>query len=294
MGAALETVAHHWPVYLIEAALLGAFMFSASAVVATVQHPASAVRRRVRSPMARRAVIGVAMGVTAVALIYSPWGQRSGAHFNPAVTLAFAALGRIAPWDAVFYIPAQMAGGIAGMLAARAALGERLAHASVDHVRTVPGARGPRAAFVAEAVISFALFSSVLAVSRSGAAAYTGLVAGALVALFITFEAPLSGMSMNPARTIASAVSARRFTAVWVYLVAPPCAMLAAAGAHAVVFAPSTTPATMSPHAAHKCLLNCRHDASAGNHAAGGGIQHNAGGTADHRKQAVEATGPHP
>ena len=59
-------------------------------------------------------------------------------------------------------------------------------------------------------------------------APFTGLFAGVLVALYITFEAPLSGMSMNPARTLASAVSARLWTSIWVYFTAPPLGMLAA------------------------------------------------------------------
>ena len=59
--------------------------------------------------------MGVAMGSTAVALIFSPLGKRSGAHFNPSVTLTFFRLGKIKAWDAVFYVLFQFAGGIAGV-----------------------------------------------------------------------------------------------------------------------------------------------------------------------------------
>ena len=72
--------------------------------------------------------------------------------------------------------------------------------------------------------------SVILRVSNHGRYhRYTGLCAGLMVALFITVEAPISGMSMNPARTLGSAVFAHNWTALWLYFVAPPLGMLAAA-----------------------------------------------------------------
>ena len=59
---------------------------------------------------------GRAMGLTAVALIYSPWGRRSGAHLNPAVSLTFWRLGKMAGWDATFYVVGPVLGGLAGVL----------------------------------------------------------------------------------------------------------------------------------------------------------------------------------
>src|SRR5262249_59931874 len=97
-------------------------MVSACLVTVAVQHPASPVRGVVTSSLLRRAVIGMAMGLTAVGLIYSPWGQRSGAHLNPAVTLTFWRLGKVAAWDAVFYVLAQFAGSLAGVLVAASVL----------------------------------------------------------------------------------------------------------------------------------------------------------------------------
>src|SRR5204863_479529 len=72
----------------------------------------------VLGPLLRRALMGLAMGLTAISLIYSPWGQQSGAHFNPAVTLTFLRLGRVAPWDAALYVGAQFVGGVAGLAVA--------------------------------------------------------------------------------------------------------------------------------------------------------------------------------
>src|SRR5262249_21295797 len=96
-----DAVTRHWPEYLIEAAGLGLFMISASVFALVLFHPGSPAAGL--APLARRMLMGVAMGLTAVGLIYSPWGQQSGAHFNPAVTLTFLRLGLVAPWDATFY-----------------------------------------------------------------------------------------------------------------------------------------------------------------------------------------------
>jgi aquaporin Z len=225
-----RALATHWREYLIEGWGLGTFMLSACLFCALLEHPSSPLRAAIGSGTLRRVLMGIAMGATAMAIIYSPWGERSGAHLNPAVTLTFLRLGRVGSWDAFFYVVAQLVGGAAGVLASRAILGRAIAHPTVAYVVTVPGAGGARVALVAELVISFVLMFAVLAVSANARAArYTGVVAGALVAAYIAIEAPYSGMSMNPARTIASAVVAREWTGLWIYLCAPPIAMLLAA-----------------------------------------------------------------
>jgi aquaporin Z len=90
--------------------------------------------------------------------------------------------------------------------------------------------RGVGVAFVAEMSIAFILMSMILRVTNTPRLArYTGLFAGALVATYISLEAPLSGMSMNPARTFASALPAQVWTALWLYFTAPPLGMLLAA-----------------------------------------------------------------
>lgn len=227
MTDALRT---HWAEYLIEAAGLGVFMLSACLVTVVLQHPASPAHRLVADPTLRRAVIGIAMGLTAIALVYSPFGRRSGAHLNPVVTLTYLRLGMIAPWDACFYVTAQFAGGVAGVMVAKAIAGPGLAHPLVSYAVTVPGAFGVGAAFLAELAISFGMMTLVLQASNSPRLTrFTGLLCGALVALYIVVEAPLSGMSMNPARTVGSAVSAGTWTGLWVYFAAPLVGMLLAA-----------------------------------------------------------------
>jgi aquaporin Z len=221
----------HWPEYLIEAAALGLFMLSASAFVALLEHPASPVRQALADPTLRRFLIGLAMGLTAIAIIYSPWGKRSGAHINPAVTLTFARLHKIERWDAVFYIAAQFIGAALGMAIALLTLSSAVvAHPAVNYVETLPGGAGPGAAFLAEAAISCGLMLMVLIVSNKHELnRYTGLLAGALVATYITIEAPISGMSMNPARSFGSALAAQDWQALWIYFTAPPLGMLLAA-----------------------------------------------------------------
>src|SRR5207302_11507696 len=94
-------VTRHWPEYAIEAACLGLFMISACVFVTLLEHPLSPLHAAVADPTLRRVLVGVAMGLTAIGLIYSPWGQQSGAHMNPSLTLTYFRLGKIARGDAL-------------------------------------------------------------------------------------------------------------------------------------------------------------------------------------------------
>jgi aquaporin Z len=228
----LQRLRSHWPEYLIEAWALGIFMVSAGVFTTLIEHPDFGVHDLVPDATVRRVLIGLAMGATAVGLIYSPWGKRSGAHMNPAITLTFWRLERMNGADALLYVVAQFAGGVLGVLAVHAAFGERFAAPPVAFVVTLP-MHGVPLAFALELLISGVLMLTVLAfTSRARLAPYTGLAAGALVALYIAVEAPFSGMSMNPARSFASAVPAGLWDALWIYFVAPPLGMLGAAAIH--------------------------------------------------------------
>jgi len=189
------------------------FMVSAGVFTTLFEYPDSPVHAALADPVIRRGLIGLAMGLTAVGIIYSPWGRQSGAHINPAVTLAFLRLGKITRIDAMFYIVAQFIGGTAGVLLVVVLLGASFTAPPVALVATVPGAGGDWPAFAAEFIISAGLMWAVLFCNgRKRLEAFTGLAAGILVAVFILFEAPLSGMSMNPARTFASAASGGAWT----------------------------------------------------------------------------------
>jgi aquaporin Z len=257
-----DAIRKHWPEYLIEAAGLGVFMVSACAFATLLFHPASPVPTLLTDSTLRRVLMGCAMGLTAIAIIYSPLGKRSGAHINPSVTLTIFRLGKLEAWDAFFYTLAQFAGGIIGVLLGASVLGKLIAHPSVNYVTTLPGPNGLAIAFLAEMLISFILMSVVLNVSNATRLnRYTGLCAGLLVAVYISIEAPLSGMSMNPARTFGSAVLAWDWTALWIYFTAPPTGMLLAAevytrirGRHAVACA------KLHHRNNQRCIFRCGYD----------------------------------
>ena len=227
MTAALK---RHWPEYLMEAVCLGLFMISAFAFGTILEHPASLAHQAIPNPLLRRFLMGLAMGSTAILIIYSPWGKQSGGHINPSTTITFFRLGKVAPWDTAFYILFQFVGGLTGALLASVVLSAWVSHPSVHYVVTTPGGAGAGVAFVAEIGITFILMTVILNVSNNTRLhKLTGLCAGILVATYITLEAPISGMSMNPARTFASAVPAHHWAALWVYFTAPLIGMLAAA-----------------------------------------------------------------
>ncbi len=219
---------HHWPMYLMEAAELGAFMLSACIFTVLLFHPNSALRHA--SPVLRRALMGLAMGLTAVGIILSPWGKRSGAHFNPAISVTFYRLGKLGPYDTLFYVTSHFAGAIVGVGVSKLILGARLAVPQVDYAVTVPGFGGPVAAFFAEAFMAALLMATVLYTSsRASWARWTTPLVGVLIAIYIVGFAPVSGFSINPARTVGSAVFAQVWTSIWIYFTAPLLGMLAAA-----------------------------------------------------------------
>ena len=244
----------------MEGAELGIFMISACVFTVLLEYPGSPVYQAIADPFLRRALVGLAMAATAITIVYSGWGKQSGALFIPAVTLTFLRLKKIAPWDAAFYIVAQFAGSVAGVALASLFVGMALAHRNVNFAVTAPGPTGPGVAFAAELIISFVLFSTILNVSnRKNLSRYTGLFAGALVATYITFEAPYSGMSMNPARTFGSAFNARTFGNLWIYFVAPPIGMLLAAEIYMRTRSGKEVYcAKLNHHSSKRCIFRCR------------------------------------
>jgi len=257
----MQTDRVHWIEYGCEALGLGLFMFSACAFTALLEHPTSALHTSIDSALVRRVLMGFAMAFTLLAIVYSKPGKRSGAHLNPAVTLSFWVLGKVRSIDAAGYVLAQAAGGVLGVLAASQLIGPALGHSAVRYAATVPGPDGLLVAFTAEFAISFLLMSAVLWASNS--ARYTKLTpffAAALVAIWITVEAPLSGMSMNPARTLGSALSASVWTGWWIYFTAPPLAMLTAACIYrkrnslARVYC-----AKLHHHNSERCIFRCNY-----------------------------------
>jgi aquaporin Z len=227
---AIDSVRTHWPEYLMEGSELALYMFLTCVFATLLRDPASPIHQLISSPILRRAVMGVAIGTTVVTIVTTPWGRQSGGHLNAAMTAAFYRLGKVAFWDAVFYAIAQFTGATAGVALATFVLQGGPENNAIRSAVTIPGVYGNAGAIIAEATISFILMITVLVISNHGTLArYTPYLVGVLYAVFITFETPFSGMSMNPARSFGSAFHAAYWQAIWIYFVAPIAGMLAAA-----------------------------------------------------------------
>ena len=218
----------HWTLYVYEGLEFAAFMLSACLVTALLFDPHSLFAAL--NPTLRRFLMGLAMGLTAVGIIKSPWGARSGAHFNPAISLTFYRLGKIGSWDTLFYVLAHFAGAPFGVLLSAVLLGPIIRLPQVEYAVTVPGVGGPLAAFAAETFMAALLMAVVLMSSNSKRfAPYTSWIMGTLITGYVFVFAPVSGFSINPARTFGSAVVANVWSSVWIYFSAPLLGMLGAA-----------------------------------------------------------------
>lgn len=234
-----ETFRRHYPLYLIEGWGLGTFMLSACLFTILLEHPAIGMHDYISSGFVRRIFIGLAMGLTAMGIIYSPWGRRSGAQLNPSVSLTMLFLKKNVATDAIFYMIFQTIGGTLAVCLLKLLIPEYLAHPSVNFAVTVPGREGALTAFACECIISFLLMFMTLITSNARFERLqkcTGVIAGVLIAIFVAFESPYSGMSMNPARTIASAFPAGVWKDCWIYFSGPPLSMLAAAYSYYSIF----------------------------------------------------------
>lgn len=180
---------------------------------------------------ARRALTGFLFGCTGAAIAVSPLGKESGAHINPVVTLAFLLHGKLAAAPAAAYVVAQCLG--AAVAALPLLLWGRMG-ASLQFGATFPGAGYTQwQAFGGEAITTFALVAGVfLFIGRRRLRPYTPLLFPFLYALMVWLEAPVSGTSTNPARSLGPALAAGDFTSFWVYWAGPAVGTLLAVGAH--------------------------------------------------------------
>ena len=250
-----------WSLYFFEAAELGIFMISACAFTVLLFDPAWPIISFLPSAALRRVLMGIAMGITAILIIRSPIGKRSGAHFNPAITLTYLRLGKISAADSLFYVLFQLAGAITGVGIAAIVLRNRIADTTVKYAVTVPGVCGTVPAFLVEFFMAIVLMGVVLWMSnRPTIANYTSYLVGGLIALYIFFFAPISGFSINPARTMGSAVYAEIWTAWWVYFTAPFLGMLAAAEIYLHAMGPDRILcAKLHPDSRYPCPFLCQY-----------------------------------
>jgi aquaporin Z len=249
----------HWRLYVDEGVELAIFMISACFFTVWLFDPALPTLHLLPSSALRRLLMGISMGATAILIIRSPMGKQSGAHFNPAITLTYFRLGKISKWDAGFYVLSQFIGGICGVGLSALCLRSSLAVPTVDYAVTVPGLGGTTAAFCAEYFMAALLMLVVLWFSnRPPLAQYTSYLVGVLITFYVFFFAPVSGFSINPARTTGSAVFANVWTAVWLYFVAPVLGMMTSAEIYLRVYGiESVLCAKLHPDPNYPCPFLC-------------------------------------
>jgi aquaporin Z len=265
LASVIECLRFHWPEYLMEAAEVALYLFLTCVFASLLLSPASPVRHFVRSTVELRALMGIAVGATVVAIVMSPWGKQSGGHFNPALTLVFYRLGKMrlrmrssmplrnsqvrlaasallelvsnindfgscASLKPDFKAPTRIAGVPRSIFETRSRYLLPLGRPAIRYAVTAPGIRGNAVAFIGEVTISFVLMSTILVSSNhESLTRYTPYLVGLLYAIFITLEAPLSGMSMNPARSFGPALHVNYWHAIWLYFTTPTLGMLIAA-----------------------------------------------------------------
>jgi aquaporin Z len=226
----LDAVQTHWREYLMEAAEMATLMLCVCGAGSLLYGRYSAVANLGLSSVARSALMGAIVAGATFIIIRSPFGRRSGAHFNPALTVAYFSLGRIHRWDAFSYVTAHFFGGIAGVFFAHQLLGANLSDFPVRYVVTLPGRNGSMIAFAAELITSFALMEVVLlATNHRRLARYTPLFVALVTVFYYMLSMSISGYSVNPARSFSSALFAHIWQGIWIYFIAPGFGMLAAA-----------------------------------------------------------------
>ncbi len=209
-----------WPAYAWELAGTALLVAGGLSLVILAFGQGSPVPALIPSAGLRRLLTGLLFGATGALIALSPVGRHSGAHINPVVSLAFCLKGTMPRRHAVGYAGAQMAGGVLGALplVAWGAMGR-----SVDFGATVPGPTwGAGWALAGETATTFALVAGLLLfVGRRRWRPFTPALFPPLYAVMVWLEAPISGTSTNPARTLGPAVVAGQWHGWWVYLLGP-------------------------------------------------------------------------
>ena len=249
-----QALRRHWPEYAIEGAFLAVFLLTAGLASAWAASPGA-------DPAWRRLAAGVVTGLVLVAMIYSPWGRRSGTHLNPAITLAYLRLGKIGNADAAFYLLAQFAGGaLAVALLSGAAPTLLPAGVAPASLAVSLGPNTEWSAFLTELVLSTVAMGTILYTSNHARwFRWTGWLVGLLFALVVACAAPLSGFGMNLARLLA--VDASHLAgADWLNLLPPLLGMqLAVEGYRVLTGRPQALCAKLAHNTHGPCIFRCQH-----------------------------------
>jgi aquaporin Z len=218
-----------WGCELVGTALL--MLGGLSAIAVDMGHGglASVVAGLLPSASLRLLVSGLLFAGIGSLIAVSPLGRRSGGHFNPSVTFGFWLLGHVDRHDLVGYIVSQCLGATLGAWLVVLLWGPVAVR--IFDVRTVPGpgVAEPEAVAIEAAITALLLLTIFFFTARPPIARWTPLAVWVLIALLVWLTAPLTGTSLNPARTLGPDLVARDFTAFWVYVVGPPIGAAAAA-----------------------------------------------------------------
>lgn len=217
----------HWREWLSE--LVGtAVLFGVGfSVVAALLSPRSPISASV-API-RFLLVGLNFGVLSALLALSPLGRRSGAHLNPAVTLAFWLRGDVHRHDLTGYLVAQFVGALLGTLVFDIALGSWAT--SIGHARTSPAPVGAPAGVAIEAGLTATLLVVFVALANMRTVRWTPTFVAGVLTLVIWVGSPPTGASLNPARSLAPALIERDATHLWVYFAGPAIGAVLAVGA---------------------------------------------------------------
>lgn len=261
MSEMTHALKNHYPEYFMEAAELGILMMVIVGFSTLIGSPHSIMLQLIPDPFFRLLLIQTLVGLAVVGLVYSKWGQRSGIHINPVVSLVFYRLGKMKFWDMVFYIIFQCIGAILGVALTFIFFNVILGYSynSVNYAPTIPGKDGIWAAFLGEFITSFIfMFSILLAINHPKLHFYAGWILSFLIIIFVV-EVPYSGLSMNPARTLASSVFSGNWTSFWVYIVSPFIAMFLAAELY-VALKQKVYCAKINHNTCERCIFNCEYE----------------------------------
>ncbi len=218
-------------VYLAEMACTGILVFVGLSFVIMDFGKGSGVATLIHDTGLRRLITGFLFGSTGAAIAVSPIGKESGAHINPAVTLAFYLKKKISGSHAIGYVVSQLIGAILGALPL--VLWGQVG-SSVDFGVTEPGKHyGALQAFIGETITTFALITGLFFfLSHKKIQRFTPLLFPVLYALMVYIEAPVSGTSTNPARSLGPSVLSGNWHGWWIYWLGPLAGTLFAIGIH--------------------------------------------------------------
>ncbi len=208
-----------WRLFAAEAIGTGLLLFLGISIVIFNWGEGSVVAKLIPSEPARRILTGFMFGSVGCLVTISPVGKISGAHINPAVTLAFWLRGKIKSTTMTGYIISQLIGGVLGTIPLLfwGKQGE-----SIQYGITLPGDAGLKSAFIGEIIATACLIIYLyIFIGRKSLRNYTPYGIPFLYAILTWAEATFSGCSTNPARSFAPALIAGNFTDHWVYWIAP-------------------------------------------------------------------------